>query len=140
MTQYAITRAVSTSLGRCELTHLARIPTDLDLARRQHADYETCLERLGCEVIRLPEEPELPDAVFVEDAAVVLDEIVEVHPDEACGTTALWIGETVIYTHALPRTAERLAKRGIRVELVNLSEPAKAEGVVTCCSLVFASE
>lgn len=256
MTQYAMTRAVSTSLGRCELTHQARIPIDLDLARRQHGDYEACLERLGCEVIRLPEEPELPDAVFVEDTAVVLDEIalitfpgaasrrpeiesvavalrlyrdilrieppgvldggdvlvvgkdiyvghssrsnehavdqmkrrlarygyrvqsvrvngclhlksavtavsantllvnpnsvdssrfdqyeiVEVHPDEACGANGLWIGETVIYSLAFPRTAERLAERGIRVELVDLSELAKAEGAVSCCSLVFASE
>ena len=30
---------------------------------------------LGARVIALPEEPELPDAIFVEDTAVVLDEI-----------------------------------------------------------------
>lgn len=254
MTQYAMTRAVSASLGQCELTHQDRIPIDLSIARRQHAEYEACLERLGCELIRLPEEPELPDAVFVEDTAVVLDEIalitrpgassrrleiesvvaalqplrdilriespgaldggdvlvvgkdiyvglssrtneaavdqmrqwlapygyrthsaevkgclhlksavtavsatmllvnpawidfevfdgydlVEVHPDEAYGANALRIGEIVIYPLAFPRTAERLEHRGIRIEFVDLSELAKAEGAVTCCSLVFA--
>lgn len=253
MTQYAMTRAISTSLGQCELTHQDRSLIDVDLARRQHASYEACLQRLGCTLIRLPEEPELPDAVFVEDTAVVLDEIalitfpgavlrraeiesvavalqpyrdilwieppgaldggdvlvvgqniyvgvssrtnvcavdqirvliepygyrvrgievseclhlksavtavsadtllvnprwidasafdrteiIEVHPDEVCGANCLLIGEAVVYPVAFPRTAEILDKRGIRIEPVDLSELAKAEGAVTCCSLVF---
>ena len=252
--QYAITRDVSESLAQCELTHQARVSIDLDVARRQHAEYETCLEGLGCELIRLPEESDMPDAVFVEDTAVVLDEIalitrpgsalrrleiesveavlrpfrdilriespasldggdvlvvgrniyvglssrtnehavdqmcrwlapygyrtysvevkgclhlksaatavsestllvnpdwidsgafdpyeaVQVHPVETHGANGLWIGKTVIYPRCFPRTAERLDKRGIRVEFVDLSELAKAEGAVTCCSLVFA--
>jgi dimethylargininase len=65
-------------------------------------------------------------------------EIVKVHPDEAYGANGLWIGKAVIYPLAFPRTAERLDKRGIRIEFVDLSELAKAEGAVTCCSLVFA--
>lgn len=256
MDRWAITRGASESLSQCELTHQARVPIELDVARRQHADYERCLERLGCELIRLPEEPDMPDAVFVEDTAVVLDEIaliarpgsasrrleiesvaaalqplrdvvrivspgvldggdvlvvgkdiyvglssrtntqavdqmhrwlacygyrirsvevngclhlksaatavsentllvnpdwidsrvfdsyeiLKVHPDEAYGANGLCIGETVIYTLAFPRTAERLDKRGIRIEFVDMSELAKAEGAVTCCSLVFASK
>ena len=254
MDRWAITRDVSESLGQCELVHQARVAIDLEAARRQHTAYERCLELLGCELIRLPEEPDMPDAVFVEDTAVALDEIalitrpgaasrrlenvsvaailqpfrdilqmespatldggdvlvvgkdiyvglssrtnehagdqmrrwlvpygyrvfsvevngclhlksavtavsentllvnpdwidsslfdpyeiIKVHPDEAHGANGLWIGKAVIYPLAFPRTAERLDKRGIRVEFVDLSELAKAEGAVTCCSLVFA--
>jgi len=75
MTLLAITREVSPALERCELTHLARRPIDVDRARRQHAAYCALLAELGCEVQRLPAEPDLPDSVFVEDAAVVLDEV-----------------------------------------------------------------
>jgi dimethylargininase len=71
----AITRAVSPSLGRCELEYFARQPIDIALAQEQHHRYEICLEELGLSVISLPAEPELPDSVFVEDPAVVVDEI-----------------------------------------------------------------
>ena len=69
----ALTRSVG-SLDRCELTYRPRLPIDADLARRQHRQYEALLQELGVEVVSLPAAPELPDAVFVEDAAVVLDE------------------------------------------------------------------
>lgn len=75
MRRIAITRAVSPSIGRCELSHIARQPIDLAKARGEHEAYEAALERLGCSLVRLPEEPNLPDSVFVEDAAVVLDEL-----------------------------------------------------------------
>jgi dimethylargininase len=71
----ALTRAVPPSIVRCELTHLAREPIDVARAAAQHAAYADTLARLGCEVRHLPEEPELPDSVFVEDTAVVLDEL-----------------------------------------------------------------
>jgi dimethylargininase len=70
----AVTRAVSRSILNCELTHLERLPIDLELAHRQHQVYEQTLCGLGVKVLSLPEEPQLPDSVFVEDAAVVLDE------------------------------------------------------------------
>src|SRR5262245_40369814 len=71
----AITRAVSGALARCELTHLERRPIDLDRARAQHRAYEAALGALGCRVVALPEEPELADSVFVEDTAVVVEEV-----------------------------------------------------------------
>src|SRR5438270_4574867 len=71
----AITREVSPALARCELTHLARQPIDVERARHQHAAYEALLVELGCALVRLPAEPELPDSVFVEDTAVVVDEL-----------------------------------------------------------------
>ena len=59
----------------CELTFLKREAIDIARAREQHRGYEDCLRELGLEVISLPAESDYPDAVFVEDAAIVLDEV-----------------------------------------------------------------
>jgi dimethylargininase len=74
-TTLALTRAVPPSIVHCELTHLAREPIDLARARAQHLAYEDALRALGCTVVRVEPAPDLPDSVFVEDAAVVLDEV-----------------------------------------------------------------
>ena len=71
----AITRAISPSIGQCELEFQRREPIDLPKAEAQHRAYEDCLRRFGADVISLPAEPEFPDAVFVEDPALVLDEV-----------------------------------------------------------------
>ncbi len=77
----AITRDVSSSIAECLLTFQSREPIDIELARKQHRHYEIALADLGCRIERLPEEPKLPDAVFVEDTAVVLDEVaIIMHP------------------------------------------------------------
>lgn len=69
----AFTRAVSSRLPECELTHLERAPVDVSLAASQHDEYERALEDAGFEVVRLPDLPEHPDGVFVEDTALLLD-------------------------------------------------------------------
>jgi dimethylargininase len=71
----ALIRDVSPSLQRCELTHLPRQPIDVARARMQHRQYEMRLAELGCAIYRLATEPEWPDAVFIEDTAIVLDEL-----------------------------------------------------------------
>ena len=249
----ALTREVSPALARCELTHLSRVPIDAAIARIQHGRYEAALEALGCTVLRLPAAPDLPDAVFVEDTAVVLPEIavvtrpgaasrrpesvataralavwrplafieepgtldggdvlrlgatlfvgvsgrsnasgieqlrslleplgyaveavsfagclhlkssvtavtddlllvnpawvdasrfgsvraIDVDPDEPHAANALLVGEAVIFPKSYPRTRARLSACGIAVTEVDVSELQKAEGAVTCCSLVF---
>ncbi|MCI0354091.1 MAG: arginine deiminase-related protein [Acidobacteria bacterium] len=249
----AITRKVSPAMAQCELTHVARSPVDVPRAADQHRRYEDCLRSLGCEVKTLPEEPDLPDSVFVEDAAVVLDEIavitrpgaesrraetesiaqalapyrkllrmdapgtldggdvlrlgrtlyvgntsrsnregiaqlaklaaphgynvlsvevtgclhlktavtevgestllinprmvdrrifgalefVEVDPAEPHAGNALLLDGTVVYPAAHQKTLRRLEERGIKVAALDVSEVLKAEGGVTCCSLVF---
>jgi dimethylargininase len=254
MTHIALVRDVSPSIARCALTHLERRPIDLDRARAQHRTYVQALARLGCRVEWLPPAPDLPDAVFVEDAAVVVDEIavvarsgqpsrrpetesvaaalarhrplarvrapatldggdvlrvgrtvyvgatarssaegadslaealaphgyrvrrvpvtgclhlksactrvaerllvvnrrwvdaaaftdvelVDVHPDEPWGANHLLLAGAVLSPSSAPRTAERLARRGVTVEMIDLSELAKAEGGLTCSSVVFA--
>ena len=76
----AITRKVSTSLAQCELSFIERKPIDLEKARAQHHAYEELLAKLGARVISLPEEPELPDSMFVEDPAIVLDQVAVICP------------------------------------------------------------
>jgi dimethylargininase len=110
----AITRIPSPALARCELTHLPRQSIDVTLAIAQHREYESCLAALGCEVVHLADAPDLPDAVFVEDAAVVLDEAALVTMPGAASRR----GE-------LPAVAEALA----RFRLVERTElPATIEG------------
>ena len=76
----AITRKVSSALANCELSYLPRQPIDLEKARAQHKAYEDLLDRLGARVFSLPEEPDLPDAMFVEDPAIVFDEVAVICP------------------------------------------------------------
>ena len=256
----AVTRAVSPTIIDCELTHLAREPIDVTKAVAEHMAYEETLRSFGATIVRAPPEPTLPDAVFVEDTALVLDEIAvmtrpgapsrrrevesmakilsaykpllaiappgtldggdvlvvgrtiyvgessrtnregicqldtllkqwdyEVIPVEFTGclhlkSTVTQVGDNlllmndcwvrpecfasmemvtvasaepeaanallirgagapaVIYPTHHPRTAERLDRAGVRVVPVPSTELAKAEGGVTCCSLVFEAE
>jgi dimethylargininase len=249
----ALTRAVPPTIVNCELTHLERAPIDIRVATDQHAQYEAALRSLGCHVMRLSPEPELPDSVFVEDAAVVFDEIaviarpgaesrrretvtaaaalaphrqlrhieapgtldggdvlvvgkrvyvglsrrtnsegaaqlasaiaphgysvrglaverclhlksavtaaaddllvlnpalidghlfdgtrwIGVPPDEPLGANVVRVGDAVIGPITAPRTRERLERAGVRVVATPVWELAKAEGALTCCSLIF---
>lgn len=71
----AFTREVPSTLAHCELTHRCREPIDVMVARVEHARYEEALRTAGAEVRRLPALDQQPDSVFVEDMAVVLDEV-----------------------------------------------------------------
>src|SRR5687767_7300273 len=71
----AITRDISPAIEHCELTHLERTTIDLARARAEHEAYESVLRELGCQIQRLPAGPDMPDSVFIEDAAIVLDEL-----------------------------------------------------------------
>jgi dimethylargininase len=249
----ALTRAVSASFADCELTHIERAPIDVTTARAQHAAYNAALRRAGCTIIEVPPAQDLPDAVFIEDTAVVVDEVailarpgaaarraelaavepelagrrpllrivspgtldggdvlrigrtlyvgssartnangirqlqqllarfgydvraVDVHgclhlktavtaladdtllanpawidmrpfshmrvvlvaADEPFAANALRIGTTIVYPTGFPRTAERMAAAGAMPDLVDVSELAKAEGGVTCCSILL---
>ena len=76
----AITRGVSPAIVHCELSFIDRKPIDLARAQQQHQAYEVLLAKLGAQVISLPSEPNLPDSMFVEDPAIVLDEIAVILP------------------------------------------------------------
>ena len=252
MPRVALTREVSASIANCELTHLARVPIDVAVARAQHAAYERALADAGYRVERLAATAAMPDSVFIEDIAIVFDELaiitrpgaesrrgeapvvaealapyrrldtiaapgtldggdvlrvgkgvfvgvssrtsrdgvaqlrrilqpygytvcevevtgclhlksavtaasddtllvnpdwvpraafdgfdlVATHADEPMAANVLRLADRVIVAAAFPRTAERLAARGFAVVPIEASELAKAEGAVTCCSLI----
>ncbi|MCL1598866.1 MAG: dimethylargininase, partial [Actinomycetia bacterium] len=71
----AITRPTGAELRDCELTHIDRTPIDVERACLQHDGYLDVLRSLGVEVVELPRLPGHPDAVFVEDTALVLPEV-----------------------------------------------------------------
>jgi len=47
------------------------------------------------------------------------------------------VGGTILVAAAYPRTADRISAAGFDVRSVEASELAKAEGALTCCSLIF---
>ena len=72
---HALCRAISPAITACELSFIGREPIDVDLAVRQHAGYVDALRALGVAVTELPALPALPDSVFVEDTALLFDEL-----------------------------------------------------------------
>jgi dimethylargininase len=68
-----------------------------------------------------------------------MHEIIETHGDESHAANAVLIGENLIYPDSFPRTMEKLLSHGFEVIPVDVSELQKAEGAVTCCSLIFES-
>jgi len=110
----AITRAVSPTLSDCQLEHLDRQPIDVPRASAQHRAYEACLRELGARVISLPAAVECPDGVFVEDPALVLDEVAVV---------------TRMGAEARRSESDSLAEAVARFrEVRRLREPATLEG------------
>ena len=71
----AIVRELSPSINDCELSFQPRQQIDVPRAIAQHKAYQDGLAELGVRIVSLPPEPALPDAVFVEDPAVVVDEM-----------------------------------------------------------------
>jgi dimethylargininase len=67
-------------------------------------------------------------------------DLIEVDKDEQHAANALRVGRNVIYPSSFPRTLDKLLRRGINVTPVDVSELQKAEGGVTCCSLILTSE
>jgi dimethylargininase len=75
MPTIALTRKVGAALDFCTLTHIERETIDVPLATMQHEAYEFALRGLGLQVVSLPAIDYLPDSVFIEDTAIVLDEL-----------------------------------------------------------------
>lgn len=63
--------------------------------------------------------------------------LIEVHPDEPHAANILRIGAGLIYPDCFPRTLERLLQAGFAPHTVDVSELQKAEGAVTCCSVLL---
>jgi dimethylargininase len=112
--QVALTRGVSPAIARCELTFLERAPIDYPRAVTQHAAYERLLEELGLRVVQIDADEALPDCCFVEDIAIVLDEVAVLTRPGAPSRR----GETPAVAAAL----------GAFRPIVRLDEPARIDG------------
>lgn len=132
----AITRAVSPAIADCLLTYMDREPIDAHKAATQHEAYCALLKELGVSVVCLPADPECPDSVFVEDIAVVADEVAvlaRMH-DPARAPEVEKIAETIGGYRPLERIEEPGTLEGgdvIRVGrtfFVGLSTRTNAEG------------
>lgn len=94
-----ITRDVSPNIAGAELTFIERTPIDYETAKAQHEQYRHLLRSLGHDVISLPADPQYPDCVFVEDTAIVLDEMAVITRPGAPSRR----GETAVIAEALAR-------------------------------------
>ena len=133
----AITRAVSPAMVNCELSFIDREPIDLATAQEQHHSYESLLRKLGARVISLPAEPDLPDSMFVEDPAIVLDELAVILPlgtktrrREAPSLAQALAKFRKLESVSLPGTLEGGDVLGIGRKLfVGLTKRSNAEGI-----------
>ena len=110
----AITREISPRFAECEITHIERTPIDLDRARLQHHAYVNALRELGCDVVALPAEPDLPDSVFVEDTAFILPEVAVITRPGADSRK--------------PETESIIQALAPLIQLVYVQEPATVDG------------
>ncbi|HEX6095097.1 MAG TPA: arginine deiminase-related protein [Thermoanaerobaculia bacterium] len=110
----AITRDVPSTIDAGLVTFQERQRVDVELARRQHHQYRETLASLGCEVIGLPADDAYPDCVFVEDTAIVFDDLAVITRPGAESRR----GETRVIADALAPYRE----------LVHLEAPATLDG------------
>ncbi len=110
----ALVREPSASLAACELSFLERSPIDLVRARVQHRTYCAALGEAGAQVTVLPALDDLPDAVFVEDTAVVVDEVAIVAAPGAASRAAE--SDAIVAALSALRPVRRLGVAGATLE------------------------
>jgi dimethylargininase len=71
----AITRGVSTNIAACELTYRSRETIDVGKATLQLAQYCELLRKWDVNLMTIAASDAYPDCCFVQDTAVVLDEV-----------------------------------------------------------------
>jgi dimethylargininase len=97
-----------------------------------------CLH-LKSAVTALADDVLLVNRAWIDAAAFEGFTLVDVEPAEPAAANALRLDDRIIFPAAFPRTAERLTQRGLRLTIVDAAELAKAEGALTCCSLIVRS-
>jgi dimethylargininase len=95
-----------------------------------------CLH-LKSAVTQVSEDTLLINPAWVARAIFGAMKFIEVDESEPSAANAVWIDDAVIYPSSFPKTQQRLEEAGLLLKIVNATEVAKAEGAVTCCSLIF---
>jgi dimethylargininase len=86
----------------------------------------------------LPDGRLLANVAWLDAKSLRQHQIIPVPDDEPDAANVALVGETVCAAVGHPQTKDLIRGLGFRVETVNLSEFAKADGCVTCLSLLFA--
>jgi dimethylargininase len=73
VTLVALVRPPAPSLPQGERSYIGREPIDFTLAQIQYRRYVQAVHDAGAEIVEVPAAPDLPDSVFIEDTALVLD-------------------------------------------------------------------
>ena len=139
----ALTREPSPRLAEGEVTFMERSLVDYPRALAQHRAYCDALEDCGVSVRVLPYLDALPDSVFVEDTAVVLDEVAILLPlgapsrraESAPMRDVLSEFRPVIERPSIARIEGGDVLRIGRTLLVGLSTRTNAEGVAALESI-----
>lgn len=71
----AIVRAPGKSYINCVSTHPLKKTIDVEKAKAQHESFCKILKRIGLEVVRLDPDENYPDGCFVEDCAIIHEDI-----------------------------------------------------------------
>ena len=116
----ALVRPTSRRLADGQLTHISRVPVDIDLAERQWGEYCLVLDNWGFETVRVPGADDLPDSVFIEDTVVVFDGIAVVTSPGAETRRA--------ETDAVADTLRGLATKGAALEVARIELPGTLDG------------
>ena len=95
-----------------------------------------CLH-LKSAVTQVADDTLLINPAWVDRSNFVGMKFIESDPSEAYAANALWLGDSVLYPKAFPRTRKKLMDAGIKITDVDADELAKAEGALTCCSLLL---
>jgi dimethylargininase len=64
--------------------------------------------------------------------------LIDVDESEPFAANCLPVGDMIIFPVAFPKTSAKLEEYGYKIKSVVVDELAKAEGAVTCCSLIVA--
>jgi len=99
-----------------------------------------CLH-LKSAVTQVADDAVLINPAWLADASPFADYTrIEIDPAEEHAANAVRIGAALLYPDCFPKTLQRLRAAGIAVTTVDVSELQKAEGAVTCCSIVLRSQ
>jgi dimethylargininase len=97
------------------VTHLQRTAVDVERARAQHAAYQEALIAAGWSIVAVEPADDCPDAVFVEDSVVVVEDLAVL-----CRPGAAARRPEVAGTES--------AVRALGLDVVRLTEPATLDG------------
>jgi dimethylargininase len=128
----------STRTNEAAVTQMQRILEPFGYSVMPAVVRGECLH-LKSAVTAIDDERLLVNPAWIDTAPFAGFTLVNVAPDEPSAANVLRLADRVLAAAAYPRTADRLASLGVRIELVAADELAKAEGAVTCCSLIVDS-